>query len=182
MSQSKSASWITPALWVLTGVSLAGLLIARTIYPEILAFTILCGALAVIGLGGLIQQNRRALATRSLAYGVHSTMTILLTFGIVVVLCFLNFRFPFKYDFTKNKLHTLSDQTVKLVKGLKQPLKATYFGNASEKETSRGLLDRYRNLNPKFELEFVDPTRELTRTRQAKIRQRGYLTTCLQRT
>ena len=84
-------------------------------------------------------------------------------------------RYPHKIDLTKNKIHTLSDQTVKLVKGLKQPVKATLFAKISQREQLRPLLDNYKALNPKFEVEFVDPDKEPTRAKEPGIKKYGTL-------
>src|SRR5262249_35253403 len=78
------------------------------------------------------------------------------------------------FDLTKNKVNSLSDQTVKLVKGLKSPVKVTMFAKATEKEKFRPILDNYRNLNPgQFTVEFVDPDREPSRTKLAGVKKYG---------
>jgi ABC-type uncharacterized transport system involved in gliding motility auxiliary subunit len=83
-------------------------------------------------------------------------------------------RYPHSIDLTRNKTNSLSDQTVKMVKGLKAPVKVTMFAKTAEKERYRPILDNYKNLNAsKFEVEYVDPDREPTRTKTAGIKKYG---------
>jgi ABC-type uncharacterized transport system involved in gliding motility auxiliary subunit len=162
-------------LWTLTGLLTLALLFARVIYPEYLWLTAIICVPLVASLGSLIHHNRKALRTRTAAYGVNSLVTIFLVVAIVGVLNFLGSRYPKKLDLTKNKIHSLSEQTIKLIKGLQKPVKAVLYAKAQQRETIRPLLDNYKGLNPKFEVEFVDPDREPTRTKQAGIKKYGTL-------
>ncbi len=171
----KSSSNTSALLWIGTGVLLLGLMFARAIFPEKLWLTIAIALPLLICLATLIFQNQKALKSRTATYGLNSVVTVLLVIGIVGVLNFLASRYPYKIDLTKNKVHTLSDQTVKLVKTLPKAVKATFFAKLQEKEKFRPLLDNYKNLNPKFEVEYVDPDREPTRSKQAGIKKYGTL-------
>ncbi len=173
--QPISNSGITGALWIVAGATFLGLLFARIVFPELLWLTILLSVVLIGSLAGLVRENQKALRSRAAAYGLNSLVTVLLVFGIVGVLNFLTQRYPLKWDVTQNKLHSLSDQTVKLVKGLQKPVKAVYFAKIQQKEQFRPLLENYKGLNPKFELEFVDPDREPTRAKQAAIKKYGTL-------
>jgi ABC-type uncharacterized transport system involved in gliding motility auxiliary subunit len=53
---------------------------------------------------------------------------------------------------------------------LKQPIKVTLFAKFNQKEAIRPLLENYKALNPKFEIEYVDPDREPTRAKEAGIK------------
>jgi ABC-type uncharacterized transport system involved in gliding motility auxiliary subunit len=172
---TQSADRLTPVLWIAAGVLSLLLLFARAVYPEIIALTILIGLPLIGVLGGLVVQNQKALKSRTAAYGLNSVVTVLLVLGIVGVLNFLASRYPLKLDLTKNKVHTLSDQTVKLVKGLQKPVKATLFAKVQQKDQARPLLENYKGLNPKFEVEYVDPDREPTRVKQLGIKKYGTL-------
>lgn len=160
-------------LWAAAGILLLAMLFARAVYPENLWLTLGIGIPLIGALAGLIQQNRKALRSRTAAYGVNSVVTVVLVIAIIGVLNFMAAKYPFKTDLTKNKVHTLSDQTVKLVKGLTKPVKAVVFTNAQGREQVRPLLDNYKALNPKFDVEYVDPTREPTRAKQAGIKRLG---------
>ncbi len=171
----KSVEKTTSLLWAATGILLLALLFARAIYPEWPGITIILVVLLMGTLGALIAQNQKALKSRSAAYGLNSIITILLVLSITGVLNFLTSRYPLKLDLTKNKVHTLSDQTVKTVKGLKKQVKATFFAKLQQKEQFRPLLESYKGLNPQFEIEYVDPDREPTRAKQSGIKKYGTL-------
>jgi ABC-type uncharacterized transport system involved in gliding motility auxiliary subunit len=171
----KSSVSISIILWSAAGVLLLGLLFARAVYPELLWLTIVIGVPLFGVLGGLVQQNHKALRSRTAAYGLNSVITILLVLGIVGVLDFLTSRYPLKWDLTKNKIHTFSDQSAKLTKGLQKTVKATYFAKMQQREQVRPVLDNYKSLNPKFEVEYVDPDREPTRASQAGVKKYGTL-------
>ena len=165
-SQIDKSSFI---LWILLFVLLVALLFARVLFADSVAFTVGVAIPLVAVLGTLIKKNASALKGRSAAFGLNSFITVVLVLGIVGVVNFLGERYPQKLDLTKNKSHTLSDQTTKLVKGLSQTVKATMFVSTAQREKYRMLLDNYKALSPKFEWEFVDPVREPVRTRAANI-------------
>lgn len=162
-------------LWVLTAVFSIGLVFSLVIFPELIWVNVGLALPLLYALFELARFNRSALQSRSAAYGLNSAVTILLVIGIVGVLNFLSARYPYKIDLTQNKLHTLSDQTVKLIKGLTKPVKAVLYAKLQQREQSRALLDNYKGLNPKFEVEYVDPDKEPTRTKQAGIKKAGTL-------
>jgi ABC-type uncharacterized transport system involved in gliding motility auxiliary subunit len=127
---------------------------------------------ALIGLGFRI---RSTVSARIAMYGAYSLLMTGVVLGLVGVLNFLAQHYPYKVDLTRNKLNTLSDQTVKLVKGLQKPVKAVMYTKLAGREQFRPLLDNYKTLNPKFEVEYVDPDKEPSRAKQAGIKKYGTL-------
>jgi len=155
-------------------VLVIALILARTAFAEMVWLTAVLVVLLAIDLALWIRQNQQALRSRSTAYGINSIVSVLLVLGLLGVVNFMASHYPHKIDLTRNKVNSLSDQTVKLVKSLKKPVKVTMFTKAAEKERFRPLLDNYRNLNPaQFEIEYVDPDREPTRTKAAGIKKYG---------
>ena len=162
-------------LWGAAGVLVLAMLFARAVFPELLWLTIIVGVLLVAVFALLIRENRKALRSRTAAYGLNSAIMIILIVAIVGVLNFLSARYPLKADLTKNKVHTLSDQTEKIVKGLKNSLKATLYVKMGQREQLRPMLENYKAFSPKFELEFVDPDKARTRAEQAGVKKYGTL-------
>lgn len=114
--------------------------------------------------------------SRAFSYGTHSLVTTLLVTAIIGVINFLGARNQAKLDLTRNKVHTLSEQTKKVVSSLKSPIKAVYFAKLQQREQFRPFLENYRSLNPpKFTLEYVDPDKDPIRTKQAGIKKYGTL-------
>jgi len=99
---------------------------------------------------------------RSTKYEINSIVTTVIVFAIVVFAMLISTKHPYKIDLTKNKKYTLSDQTVKILKGLTTPVKAlAFYGKGTPGEDpARTLLEQYRYLNNKFSYEFVDPDRD----------------------
>jgi ABC-type uncharacterized transport system involved in gliding motility auxiliary subunit len=165
----------TPFAWAAVVVSALLLLGFRVVYPELLRLTALLGVLFVGSLAWLGRENRKSLRGRAAAYGLNSAITVALVVGLVGVANFMAARYPKKLDLTKEHMHSFSDQTEKLMKGLTKPVKAILFAKLAQKEQFRPLLDNYKALSPKFEVEYVDPDREPARAKQAGIKKYGTL-------
>jgi len=166
---------LTAIFWVSTALLALALLFARAIFPELIWLTVVVSALLVASSAALITQNRKALKGRAAAFGLNTVITAILVIGIIGVLNFLVLRYPAKLDLTKNQIHTLSDQTSKLIRELKNPVKAVYFSKTSQRESARPLLENLKALNTKFEVEYVDPDKEPARAKQVDIKKYGTL-------
>ena len=114
--------------------------------------------------------HNKELNKRSLSFGLNSAFITLVVIALVGVLNFLSTQYPQKYDATKNKVHTFSDQSTKVMKGLKSDLTATFFGDLGSKEKYRPVFENYKKLSNKFKFELVDPSREPTRAKTAGVK------------
>lgn len=163
----------TPLLWVAVALLLVAMLFARAVFGEHTWLTVVVAVLLAATFGALLQQNRRALRSRTAAFGLNSAVTVVLVVGIVGVINFLGSRYTKKWDLTAAGLHTLSDQTVKAVKALKQPVQAVIWAKAAERERFQPLLDRYKAVSTQFQIELVDPDQSPLRARDAGIKRYG---------
>jgi ABC-type uncharacterized transport system involved in gliding motility auxiliary subunit len=77
------------------------------------------------------------------------------------------------YDSTKNKLYSLSNQTDKVVKGLKEDVTVTYFDRATEFSRARDLLGRYASLSSRFKVVYVDLEKKPQLARSMGVRNLG---------
>src|SRR6185503_9858046 len=68
---------------------------------------------------------------------------------------------------------SLSDQTAKIVRGLKQQATITYFNQSTRFREAKDLLDQYANLSPKVKVEYIDPDKNPQAAREAGIRSFG---------
>jgi ABC-type uncharacterized transport system involved in gliding motility auxiliary subunit len=114
--------------------------------------------------------QKKELNKRQLSFGANSIFITLVVLALIGVLNFLSARYPQKLDLTKNKIHTFSDQSSKVMAGLKGDLTATFYGDLAAKEKFRPIFDSYKRLSPKFKFELVDPNKEPTRAKQAGIK------------
>jgi ABC-type uncharacterized transport system involved in gliding motility auxiliary subunit len=114
--------------------------------------------------------NGQWLRARQTKYAAYATVYILVILAIVAVTNVLANRYNKSHDFTANKRYTLSDQTDKIVKGLKQNVTITYFDQTSHFAQAKDLLDRYSNLSTKVHVVYVDPDHDPEKARAANIR------------
>ncbi|MGO9619040.1 MAG: hypothetical protein ACLP6W_21840, partial [Bryobacteraceae bacterium] len=70
------------------------------------------------------------LKTRQTKYSAYITVYILVVIAILAAVNFLANRYDQSYDATKNKQYSLSEQTIKIVKGLKNNIRLIYFGES----------------------------------------------------
>jgi len=110
------------------------------------------------------------LKARQTKYAAYATTYILVIIAVVVAGNVLADRFNKSYDATSNKRYSLSEQTAKIVKGLKQNATITYFNVSTHFREGKDLLDEYKNLSPKLHIDYVDPDKSPEIARQAGIR------------
>jgi ABC-type uncharacterized transport system involved in gliding motility auxiliary subunit len=113
------------------------------------------------------------LKARQTKYAAYATIYILLVIAAVVVANILADRYNKSFDATSNKRYSLSDQTAKIVKGLKQDATITYFDQSTRFRDGKDLLDQYANLSRKVRVEYVDPDKNPQLAREAGIRSLG---------
>ena len=93
---------------------------------------------------------------------------------ILAVLAAVNFlanRYDKSYDSTANKQFSLSDQTIKVVKGLKNDVQHHLLRSTdATSPTARDLLDRYSALSPKLHVEYIDPVKKPQQAKAAGYR------------
>ena len=100
------------------------------------------------------------LKARQTKYTAYLITYVAVVLAILTAVNWLANRHNKSYDSTANKRFSLSDQTIKVVKGLKQDAKILYFDKTSEFTRARDLLDRYDNLSTKLSVDYVDPDKK----------------------
>src|SRR6201985_355221 len=113
------------------------------------------------------------LKARQTKYGAYAAIYILVVIAIVVVANMLADRYNKSYDTTSNKRYSLSDQTKKIIAGLKQDATITYFNQSTRFQEGKDVLEQYANLSPKIKLSYVDPDKRPQVARAAGIRDFG---------
>src|ERR1700691_5141340 len=110
---------------------------------------------------------------RQTKYSAYVTVYVLVILAVLGGANFLANRYDKSYDATANKQFSLSDQTVKAVKGLKKDVTVSYFGETAQFQQARDLLGRYANLSPKLHTQYIDPVKKPQLARAAGVRQLG---------
>lgn len=110
------------------------------------------------------------LNARQTKYVSYATVYILIVLTILTVANVLADRYNKSYDATSNKRYSLSDQTTKIVKGVKQDATITYFNQSTRFQQGKDLLDQYANLSHQVHVTYVDPDKDPQTARAAGIR------------
>jgi ABC-type uncharacterized transport system involved in gliding motility auxiliary subunit len=113
------------------------------------------------------------LKARQTKYAAYATIYILVVIAVVVVANVLADRYNKSFDATSNKRYSLSDQTAKIVKGLKQDATITYFDQSTRFGEGKDLLNQYANLSHRVHVEYVDPDKNPELARENGIRSFG---------
>jgi ABC-type uncharacterized transport system involved in gliding motility auxiliary subunit len=113
------------------------------------------------------------LRARQTKYSAYAAIYLLVVLAILVVVNYLANRYNKSFDTTANKRYSLSEQTQKIVKGLKQNATITYYNQSTRFAEGKDLLDEYANLSPKVHIAYVDPDKSPELARAAGIRNFG---------
>src|SRR6185436_5565097 len=74
----------------------------------------------------------KAVGGRQLRHGGNSAVLIAVVIAILAGINYIAYRRPLKKDLTKSQRFSLSDQTKKVVGGLKEDVRILYFQRAAE--------------------------------------------------
>jgi ABC-type uncharacterized transport system involved in gliding motility auxiliary subunit len=143
------------------GVAMA---IAGSIRYEYQGELLLTSKILLIGGGVLIlaaiilgyQSIIRFFSRRSSRLGTNAATLIVSVVAILGFLNFLNYRHHKRVDMTTEKLFTLSDQTKRIVSGLKQDVDIYWFDKLPDPELKDQIAE-YRNLSAHLHYKEVDP-------------------------
>ncbi len=113
------------------------------------------------------------LKARQTKYAAYAGTYIAVVLAILATANVLANRYDKSFDATSNKRYSLSDQTVKIVKGLKQDATITYFDGPRGFAPAKDQLDLYSNLSPKVHVKYVDPDKDPMAARAAGFKSNG---------
>ena len=119
---------------------------------------VLIGRGAVSGWGGLRERLHSGEARRAGKYGTAAVLSTLLGLVILGLLGFLAARHSVRFDWSEARVHSLSDQTKKLLASLTEDARVTALVPALEQAKVRDVLDRYTYESPRFVVDYQDPT------------------------
>jgi ABC-type uncharacterized transport system involved in gliding motility auxiliary subunit len=97
--------------------------------------------------------------SRSTRYGANAALYTGAFIGLLIAINYLVARHPYQFDLTAEKVFSLSPQSLKVVKNLKQPLKFYGFVQEGRSPTAEALYQEYAYASPKVSYELVDPNR-----------------------
>jgi ABC-type uncharacterized transport system involved in gliding motility auxiliary subunit len=117
--------------------------------------------------------NTQLLKARQTRYAAYAAIYVLVVITAVVIVNVLANRYSKSYDGTSNKRYSLSEQTAKIVKGLKENATILYFDQGTRFQHAKDLLDEYASLSPKIHVDYIDPDKNPQQTREEGIKNYG---------
>ncbi len=155
-----------------SGIVLGAPLLAQ--FPWSLANLALGALLVAIALSanieGVRQRLRSGEARRASKYGASAILGTLLVVALFSAGAFLSVRYSKRWDFTKAKIHSLSEQTQKVLAGLKEPVHITALFPAAQHDGIGEFLEKFELAAPdKVQLEMIDPQNKPGRLRELGI-------------
>ncbi len=106
---------------------------------------------------------------RGARYGTMSIISIVVFLGVLIAVNYLATRQSKRWDFTSNQVYSLSDQTIKILSELKEPVKFVVFERADRAPMHRSRLDTFAYHSSQVSTEVVDADRDPLRADAAKI-------------
>ncbi len=166
----------------LNTVALALLLAALAgwiVWPHKRTALLIIGALGVLALGAYVVLNLDALKKgfrrKSLVYSGNLLLVVVLVLAILALANYFLSKHNYRMDFTKAKLHSLSDQSVTVVKNLKTDVSFKCFFR--EGNYGRGAMERllkiYAYHSPRISYEFIDPDKNPGLVKRYDVTQDG---------
>ncbi len=154
-------------------------LVTLRIWPskKFIALILALLGIAVIGvyIGLNVSQLKKGLARKSFLYSSNLLLMVVLVLGILVLVNYFFSRHHHRFDFTESKLHSLSDQSIKVVASLKNEVNIKCFfreGNMS-RVRMEDLLKIYAYHSPKLKCEFIDPDKNPGLIKRYEVTQDG---------
>jgi ABC-type uncharacterized transport system involved in gliding motility auxiliary subunit len=124
------------------------------------------------------REGASLLGRRGMRHGASAALLVLMALGVAVLANAVSLRYNARWDLTENKRHSLSPQTVKLVRGLTAPVEAIGFfrSDTPGKRTAEDLLKQYAQASGgKFTYRMEDPDRSPGLARRYGVESYGTL-------
>ncbi len=108
--------------------------------------------------------------------GANAFIYSLIVLAILVVIQLIAIRHTMRFDLTENKIHSLSEQSVNVLKHLKKDVTIKAFmREGKDKEKLAELLDLYAYHSKKIHSEIIDPDRHPGEAKQYDVKNYGTL-------
>jgi len=145
--------------------------------PRLVAWKAAVGLAAVAaglvlsGPGGAL----RFLSGRAAHFALFTGASTVLLVAALAVASWMAHRRPVAWDLTRNRIHTLSPDTLRTVSALPADTRVLAFYRQDEAAhgEARALLSRYAALSPRFRFELVDPYRSPELVKRHRVTDAG---------
>ena len=108
-------------------------------------------------------------AMPSASFAIAKTTLVLIIIGAIN---WAGITYGKRWDFTENKIYTLSEQSQTIVASLEQPLEVVVFDRPTNSELET-LLQNYRRYSDRFEYRFINPEQSIGLAQQYGVQSLG---------
>ncbi len=154
-------------------------LVSLRIWPYKKTIALILGLLGVAALAVYIILNlsvlKQSFKRKTFIYSGNLIFIVVLVLAILVLINYFFSRHHHRFDFTEAKLHSLSDQSIKVLKNLKYNVNTKCFfreGNISQAKME-SLLKIYNYHSKKIKYEFIDPDKNPGMVKRYDVTQDG---------
>lgn len=154
-------------------------LVSLRVWPYKTTIALILGLLGVASLVIYIILNisvlKQSFKRKSFLYSSNLILIIILVLAILVLVNYFFANKHYRHDFTQAKLHSLSDQSVKVLKNLKNDVKIRCFfreGNFNRPNMEH-LMEIYAYHSKKIKFEFTDPDKNPGLVKRYEISEDG---------
>ena len=143
----------------------------------VLAISLFVTGIVLITLWAVLRREalKELLKGRKLFYGINVVVLVIIVLGIVVAVNYVSTNYYHRWDLTANRQFTLSQETNKVLKGLRHGLKITAFFEVGTGQSIRDLLADYAYRSKEVKYEVVDPEKEPTIAQSYGISSNGVI-------
>lgn len=157
---------ISKILFVFSIISIIAFVIAKSLLGSWMPFYTILLAFAVgfAGIGFWLERIKivQFFTMKTTKHGMNMGAMVILVFALVVITNYIAVKRNKVWDFSQSQTNTLSDQSIKIVKNLKDTLKVLFFykegtqGVDDNRKAFRDLLKKYQDQSSQIQLEFVE--------------------------
>ena len=136
-----------------------------------------------LAMGGLVlilvylaaqwQESATGANARQTKMGTMSVVSVIAMLAILTAVNYLGVRQNKRWDFTANQVFSLSEQTLKVLRGLDAPAKITVFDQATNFDRFRDRLEEYTYQSTQLSVDYVDIDRNPARAKAANVQTAG---------
>ena len=156
-----------------------GALAAMKIWPALRLFPLLAFILGTVALVVYIVLHlpalKQGMTRKPFIYSSNLLLLIVLVMGILVLVNYFLARHHYRIDFTESKLHSLSDQSVTVLKNLRNEVHVKCFFRESNfnRAAMENLMQIYAYHSGKLKYEFIDPDKNPGLVKRYEIAEDG---------
>lgn len=118
---------------------------------------------------GQWREIARHMSRRQSKYATMAITSVLVMLGILIAVNYLSNRRSARWDLTEGSIHSLSEQSERVLEDLDAPLRLVLVGRALELEQYRDRMSMYDNASTQVTVEYLDVERDPIRVKQLGV-------------